>query len=173
MNHLQVSVPVCGSAFILMSSLFVSCTSDPTSDMNGSTPCSFRYGAPHAHISDQGREFVNSVMKALECMTGIRHRITSAYHPQANGLVENMNRKTIEGLLTTIENQDDWPKALPEVQAKHNATRHYSTKFTPFKLCFGVPMRLPNDLLVRTMEMRGDNTLINEPHERCIEPCNF
>ena len=33
-------------------------------------------------ISDQGREFVNSVTDELFIKTKTKHRITSAYHPQ-------------------------------------------------------------------------------------------
>ena len=37
---------------------------------------------------DQGREFVNSVMSSLIEKTNAVHRISTAYHPQTNGLVE-------------------------------------------------------------------------------------
>ena len=39
-----------------------------------------------------GREFVNSVSAELHRFTGIIQRVTNAYHPQANGLVERQNR---------------------------------------------------------------------------------
>ena len=47
-------------------------------------------------ISDQGREFINSVSAELHRLTGIIQRVTSAYHPKANGLLERQN--------TTIKN---------------------------------------------------------------------
>jgi transposase InsO family protein len=42
-------------------------------------------------ISDQGREFINSVNAELQQQLGTEHRISSAYHPQTNGLVEKLN----------------------------------------------------------------------------------
>ena len=39
-------------------------------------------------INDQRKEFVNEVSENLHEMTGIEQRITSAYHPQFNGLCE-------------------------------------------------------------------------------------
>ena len=33
-------------------------------------------------ITDQGREFVNELMKELYLITKTQHRITSAYHPR-------------------------------------------------------------------------------------------
>ena len=47
-----------------------------------------RHGCFKIQTNDQGREFVNSVSIALHDMTGTQQRVTSAYHPQANGFVE-------------------------------------------------------------------------------------
>ena len=46
-----------------------------------------RHGAPKSILSDQGREFVNSTNQTLFHLTGIKHKVTSAYHSQCNGLV--------------------------------------------------------------------------------------
>ena len=44
-----------------------------------------------SQINDQGREFCNKVSENLFNLIGTSQRITSAYHPQANGLVERAN----------------------------------------------------------------------------------
>lgn len=41
-----------------------------------------RHGCVDVQINDQGREFVNSVSDRLHQLTGVKQRITSAYHPQ-------------------------------------------------------------------------------------------
>ena len=41
-----------------------------------------RFGAPEIVITDQGRDFVNELMKELYLITNTQHRITSAYHPR-------------------------------------------------------------------------------------------
>ena len=43
-------------------------------------------------INDQGREFVNDVSHNLHEIVGIRTRVTSAYHPQSDGMVKRHNR---------------------------------------------------------------------------------
>lgn len=58
-----------------------------------------RHGCPKIEISDQGREFCNSLCEELFKMTGTTHRVTSPYHPQANGLVERFNRTIKNSLL--------------------------------------------------------------------------
>ena len=48
----------------------------------------YRYGAPVKLLSDQGREFVNSLNEELAARFQIRRIMTAAYHPHTNGLDE-------------------------------------------------------------------------------------
>ena len=47
-----------------------------------------RFGPPKIIQSDQGTHFVNQVIKQLIEKFRIKHSLSSAYHPQSNGLVE-------------------------------------------------------------------------------------
>ena len=51
-----------------------------------------RHGEPNKVMSDQDREFINSVNSHLFRITGVKHIISLAYHPQTNGLVEHFNQ---------------------------------------------------------------------------------
>lgn len=62
-----------------------------------------RYGCPDIQISDQGREFTNKLSQELFKLTGTTHRVTSPYHPQANGLVERLNRTIKNSLLKVLQ----------------------------------------------------------------------
>ena len=42
--------------------------------------------------TDQGKEFCNKINKELMATFRIDHRLTTAYHPQANGLDEQYNQ---------------------------------------------------------------------------------
>ena len=55
-----------------------------------------RHGPPHRILSDQGREFCNNINKTLFESLGIKHSVTSAYHPQTNGLDERTNQFWIQ-----------------------------------------------------------------------------
>ena len=58
------------------------------------TRCIFaQYGCPRAIISDRGLHFNNAHFRALLKKYGVHHRITTPYHPQANGQVEVSNRE--------------------------------------------------------------------------------
>lgn len=82
------------------------CEAKPLKDKTAESVAKFiydeiicRHGCPEIQISDQGREFVNTLSDTLFKMTGTQQRITSPYHPQANGLVERLNRTLKTSLL--------------------------------------------------------------------------
>ncbi|KAJ9568340.1 hypothetical protein OSB04_004306 [Centaurea solstitialis] len=52
-----------------------------------------RFGVPKMVISDRGTHFVNGVMANLFKKYGVKHRISTAYHPQTNGQAEVSNRE--------------------------------------------------------------------------------
>ena len=98
-------------------------------------------------INDQGREFVNAVADTLHDMTGVDQRITSAYHPQSNGLCERQNRTIKNSLVKVLnENPEEWPSIIEGIIFAHRVSRHSSTKFSPFYLLYHREPTLPIDL---------------------------
>ena len=68
---------------------------------------------------------------------GIQHRLTTAYHPQANGLDERLNQTLVNSLAKFAqENRDIWDEKLPEVVHAYNTAVQESTKHTPFEAMF-------------------------------------
>ena len=62
-----------------------------------------RHGCMRIQISDQGKEFVNKVSEKLYEVTGTEQRITSAYHPQSNGLGKHQNQTIKDSLVNVLE----------------------------------------------------------------------
>ena len=88
-------------------------------------------------ISDQGREFVNQVESELLELTGIEHRVTSAYHPQTNGLTERFNQTLQTALLKVVnDKQTDWDYHLPGILYAYRISKQKATKYSPFELMF-------------------------------------
>ncbi|CAA7401016.1 unnamed protein product [Spirodela intermedia] len=52
-----------------------------------------RFGCPHVIISDGGSHFNSSDFRSLLKKYGVQYKITTPYHPQANGQVELNNRE--------------------------------------------------------------------------------
>lgn len=100
--------------------------------------CCFRYGCTKIIISDQGREFVNKINKRLFKKFKTEHRISSAYHPQTNGLVERYNQTLQRSLVKLVNNQQtDWDEYLDGVLFAYRTSVQKSTKITPFELMYG------------------------------------
>lgn len=108
-----------------------------------------RHGVPKQIQSDQGREFVNSINNQLFQLTGVQHIISTAYHPQTNGLDERFNQTVQRAILKMVEeNQNEWDKFLDSVLFAYRTSKQCSTKFSPFFLMYGREPRLPVDLVV-------------------------
>ena len=49
------------------------------------------HGLPDSIISDRGPQFVAGIMKELNCMLGIKTKLSTVFHPQTDGQTERMN----------------------------------------------------------------------------------
>jgi len=52
-----------------------------------------RFGVPTLITSDNGPQFTGAVLSVLCHKPGILHQLTTAYHPQSNGMVERFHRQ--------------------------------------------------------------------------------
>ena len=64
-----------------------------------------RFGASRAILSDNGSHFCNRAFEALMQKYSITYKLSTAYHPQANGQVEITNRQ-IKLILKKIVGQN-------------------------------------------------------------------
>ena len=102
-----------------------------------------RHGCPRKIISDRGTHFNNKLMENLMEKCGINHRLTTPYHPQANGLVERFNRTLIESLAKL--GSKEWDKQVPSVLFAYRTKEHKSTRIKPFYITYGRKERLTTD----------------------------
>ena len=105
-----------------------------------------RHGAPRALLSDRGPNFLASVVKAVCHIMNTRRQLTTAYHPQTDGLVERFNATLAEGLSMYVSaNQKDWDKHIPMVLFAYRVSPNATTGESPFYLLYGREPRLPID----------------------------
>ena len=109
-----------------------------------------RMGIPQVIISDQGHEFSNALDSSLAALLSFTRRLTTPYHPQANGLDERFNQ-TLQNMLVKFVHSKRcaWSSFLDTCVFAYNTSRQESTQFTPFELMFGRRATLPIDISLR------------------------
>jgi hypothetical protein len=106
------------------------------------------YGMPSQILMDRGRQFTSTLGTALCLRLGISHITTTAYHPQANGMVERAHRQIKEALRARLP-QGDWPLHLPWVFFGLRAAPKEDSAISSAELVFGAPLTLPSETLER------------------------
>ena len=104
------------------------------------------HGCFNTLVTDQGFEFNNKVMKALEERFGFKHILTSVAHPQGNGLIENHNRMILNYFRKHLNGTNFWQELLPSVKLAYNTSVHSSTHHTPFFLTYNRRPMLPHHI---------------------------
>ncbi|XP_065658825.1 uncharacterized protein LOC136083357 [Hydra vulgaris] len=103
-----------------------------------------RHGCVSIQINDQGQEFCTKVSESVLNLTRTCQRITSAYHPQTNSLVERANRTTQVSMFKVLNGeQEKWPRSLDGILFAFRTTRHKSTGVTPFQVMYARKPVLP------------------------------
>lgn len=121
-----------------------------------------RHGIPEEITTDLGTEFVNEFHTLLYQHYRIKHITTTAYHPQANGLVERENQTIKNALAKQLSKENnDWDKFLPSALFAIRTVQQSTTKQTPFELTYGRTAREPVDQILqrRKKEQRADYDL--------------
>ena len=104
------------------------------------------YGFPAKLHSDQTQNFEGHVIKELCRLAGIKKTRTTPYHPMGNGTCERFNSSLLSMLATLTDDQKvDWKSFVAPLVHAYNATRHDSTKYSPYYLMFGRHPRLAID----------------------------
>ena len=100
-------------------------------------------GLPLHIISDRDKLFTSKFWTQLHKLTGIKLKMSSAYHPQTDGASERTNRTIIQALRYHVDrNQNGWARSLPRVRFDLMNTVNVSTGYSPFQLRMGRSPRI-------------------------------
>jgi len=118
-----------------------------------------RYGTPTRITTDQGRQYEAELFRQLTQLTGTKHLRTTAYHPQANGLVERLHRQLKAAI--KCHETEEWTTVLPIILMGIRAAWREDLKATAAELVYGEPLRLPGQFLEERPESNSD-TLVGK-----------
>jgi transposase InsO family protein len=119
--------------------------------------CWSRVGLPRVIISDRDPKFTSAFWKSLHALLGTRLALSTAHHPQTDGLAER-TIQTLEDMLRryvtfgiAYEDPDgqrrDWVSILPALEMAYNSAKHSTTSQAPFILERGYLPLTPRFLL--------------------------
>ncbi|MEC8568419.1 MAG: DDE-type integrase/transposase/recombinase, partial [Pseudomonadota bacterium] len=122
---------------------------------------------PHFILTDNGGEF--SKISALCDEYGIKHTISSPYHPQTNGCVERANQ-TLKNRLFPDENFTNWDLRLQKTVHAINCSNNAVTLVSPYLIETGYHGDIPGDFVEREPETRKNPVeLHSQIRENIIE----
>lgn len=107
-----------------------------------------RVGFSREILTDQGTNFMSTLLQQVYKLLGIRSLRTTAYHPQTDGLTERFNQ-TLKQMLRKFvsDSGKDWDQWLPYLLFAYREVPQSSTGFSPFELLYGHEVRGPLALL--------------------------
>ena len=103
-----------------------------------------RFGIPTDMSSDRGPQFTSQLWEALARLLGIRLHRTTAYHPQANGLVERFHRHLKSALRARLTNPS-WTQELPWVLLGIRTAPKEDLGCSSAEMVYGTPLTVPGD----------------------------
>jgi transposase InsO family protein len=103
-----------------------------------------QFGCPSIVTTDRGSHFEAAFDSLLQTL-GCKHVRTTAYHPQANGLVERFHRQLKSAL--RAHNNASWQEVLPLVLLGLRNTVKADVQRSPADLMYGCSLRLPGELV--------------------------
>lgn len=123
------------------------------------------FGCLELIISDRGPLFTSGYWKELCIQLKIRRGLSTAYHPQTDGLTERQNQ-TLEHYLRTYttENHNNWAALLPFAEYVYNNTPYAVSKQTPLYTLAGYEANLIPE--VEDDSLEGEIPAVDERIQR-------
>ena len=103
-----------------------------------------RFGVPLDMTSDRGPQFTSAMWSTISSQLEIQLHRTTAYHPQANGLVEQFHR-TLKASLKARLSSPNWVDELPWVLLGIRVVPKDDLQTSSAELVYGEPLMIPGD----------------------------
>ena len=116
-----------------------------------------------------------NIGKALATKLGINQNLSTAFHPQTDGLSERKNQWVEQYLcLVTLATPKDWDRWLTTASAVHNNWRNQTTGLSPNQILirYDILLQTPNDVETSNALVEWRIGIMNQRREQVIEALN-
>lgn len=120
-----------------------------------------RFGVPGELSSDRGPQFTSELWAAVAQLFGTDHHRTTAYHPQANGLVERFHRHMKSALRARLTGPN-WIDELPWVLLGIRTAPKEDLAASSAELVYGTPLTVPGDFIATQDNQPGPDRVLEE-----------
>ena len=103
-----------------------------------------RFGVPDIITSDRGSVFLSELWTELAGLMGTRLNRTTAYNPEANGMVERLHRTLKQALMSRCKSHD-WFYHLPWVMLGLRTTPKEGLDVSCAEMVYGEPLVVPGE----------------------------
>ena len=120
-------------------------------------------GLPASIQSDQGSNFMSSLMQQVMHELGVKQLKSSAYHPESQGAIERFHQ-TLKNMIRSycFEYKTEWDQGIHMLLFAVREAVQDSLGFSPFELVFGRTIRGP-------LKMLKENWLAMEPPTNLLD----
>ena len=119
-----------------------------------------RFGVPGDISSDRGSQFTSSLWSEIAARLGVKVHHTSAYHPQANGMIERIHR-TLKTALKARLTGPNWVEELPWVLLGLRTTPKEDLGYSSAELVYGEPLTISSEIAPPKSAKSMDDLLLN------------
>ena len=123
-----------------------------------------RFGIPARITSDRGSQFTSTIWSQLSKLLGVELHRTTAYHPQANGLVERFHRDLKASLRARLEGPN-WMDELPWVLLGLRTAPKEDLHASVAELIYGSPLTVPGDFVADSDDAVANAEFLNNLRE--------
>eukprot|EP01088_Endostelium_zonatum_P003707 TRINITY_DN1489_c0_g2_i2.p2 TRINITY_DN1489_c0_g2~~TRINITY_DN1489_c0_g2_i2.p2 ORF type:complete len:697 (-),score=184.40 TRINITY_DN1489_c0_g2_i2:4878-6656(-) len=106
-----------------------------------------RYGCPRILLTDRGSQFTSKLFDQVNKLLKTKHRTTTAYHPQTNGVIEKFHESLVGAIkFLCASNEENWDEFIDISLFIFRTSVNKTIGKTPFETLYGFKASLPSDI---------------------------